>query len=56
MRSNLILRTDSYKSSQWKQYPKGSEELFSYFESRGGVYPETVFFWSSVLFKGRALV
>jgi len=44
MKSNLILRTDSYKASQWKQYPPGSTSLFSYFESRGGVYPETVFF------------
>lgn len=44
MKSNLILRTDSYKASQWKQYPKGSEKLFSYFESRGGVYYGTIFF------------
>ena len=41
---NLILRTDSYKSSQWKQYPPLSNYLFSYFESRGGVYPSTITF------------
>jgi nicotinamide phosphoribosyltransferase len=44
MKSNLILRTDSYKSSQWKQYAENTSYLFSYFESRGGVYPETIFF------------
>ena len=44
MKSNLILMTDSYKASQWKQYPPGSSYLFSYFESRGGFYPETIFF------------
>lgn len=41
---NFILRTDSYKSSQWKQYPPNATNLFSYFESRGGVYPAMVFF------------
>jgi len=44
MSKNLILRTDSYKASQWKQYPDGASGLFSYFESRGGIYPETIFF------------
>ena len=42
--NNLILRTDSYKSSQWKQYAPNSSELFSYLESRGGVFPATIFF------------
>lgn len=32
---NLILCTDSYKYSHWKQYPKGTEYVYSYFESRG---------------------
>lgn len=32
---NLILATDSYKYSHWKQYPKGTEYVYSYFESRG---------------------
>lgn len=44
MTNNLILRTDSYKASQWKQYPENSSYLFSYLESRGGLYPETIFF------------
>ena len=42
--NNLILRTDSYKSSQWEQYAPNSSELFSYLESRGGVFPATIFF------------
>ncbi|CAB4196887.1 PncB Nicotinic acid phosphoribosyltransferase [uncultured Caudovirales phage] len=41
---NLILKSDSYKFSQWKQYPENSSNLFSYFESRGGVYKDTLFF------------
>lgn len=42
--NNLLLRTDSYKPSHWKQYPPGTDTVYSYFESRGGRYPETVFF------------
>lgn len=41
---NLILATDSYKVSHWKQYPPGTSGVFSFFESRGGEFPETVFF------------
>jgi nicotinamide phosphoribosyltransferase len=33
--SNLILNTDSYKVSQFKQYPPGTTHIFSYGESRG---------------------
>lgn len=43
-KNNLILKTDSYKASQYKQYVPGATSLFSYLESRGGVYPETLFF------------
>lgn len=43
--SNIVLLTDSYKLSHWKQYPKGSEIVVSYLESRkGGIFPETCFF------------
>ena len=35
---------DSYKSSHWRQYPPGTTSLFSYIESRGGLYDYTVFF------------
>jgi nicotinamide phosphoribosyltransferase len=41
---NVILLTDSYKVSHYKQYPPGSELVYSYFESRGGQFPEVVFF------------
>lgn len=41
---NIILDTDSYKSSHYLQYPKGTTLLFSYLESRGGKYPQTRFF------------
>lgn len=41
---NLILDTDSYKASHYKQYPNGTQGLFSYLESRGGKYDRTVFF------------
>lgn len=41
---NLILDTDSYKSSHFLQYPPGTTRLFSYLESRGGRYPATRFF------------
>ncbi|GGL08964.1 nicotinate phosphoribosyltransferase [Deinococcus radiotolerans] len=41
---NIILDTDSYKSSHFLQYPKGTTRLFSYLESRGGKYPQTRFF------------
>ena len=44
MNDNLILMTDSYKVGHWPQYPPGTENVYSYFESRGGMYPQTVFF------------
>jgi len=49
--NNLILKTDSYKASQYKQYPKETTRLFSYAESRGGIYPETIFFGLQYLVK-----
>lgn len=41
---NLILATDSYKVSHHKQYPKGTTNVYSYFESRGGQFNDVVFF------------
>lgn len=41
---NIILDTDSYKSSHFLQYPPHTTRLFSYLESRGGKYPATRFF------------
>lgn len=42
-RKNIILNSDSYKYSQWPQYPMGTEYVYSYIESRGGDYDELVF-------------
>ncbi|MGM8891608.1 nicotinate phosphoribosyltransferase [Psychrobacter sp. 1Y1] len=41
--NNLILNSDSYKTSHWVQYPSGSEYLSSYVEARKGDY-DVVFF------------
>ena len=41
---NIILNTDSYKVSMFKQYPVGTTGVYSYIESRGGRYDSTVFF------------
>jgi len=41
---NIILATDSYKVSHYRQYPKGTEYVYSYFESRGGKFDEICFF------------
>ena len=41
---NICLNTDSYKVSMWKQYPPGTENVYSYIESRGGRYSSTVVF------------
>jgi nicotinamide phosphoribosyltransferase len=41
---NPIMDTDSYKASHWLQYPPDVSSMYSYFESRGGRYRETVFF------------
>lgn len=48
---NLILMTDSYKASHWKQYPPGTTEVYSYIEARGGDFPETVFFGLQIFLK-----
>ena len=41
---NLLLRTDSYKVTHWRQYPPGTQYVYSYFESRGGKFHDVVFF------------
>lgn len=41
---NIILKTDGYKPSHWKQYPKNTQIVHSYFESRGGEFDEICFF------------
>ena len=41
--TSMVTRTDSYKFSQFLQYPKGTTHVSSYIESRGGE-DESVFF------------
>lgn len=41
---NFLLRTDSYKFTHWKQYPPKTTGIYSYLESRGGMFAATVFF------------
>ena len=49
---NIVLATDSYKLNHWAQYPKGTEKVYSYFESRAGAeYPYTVFFGLQYIIK-----
>src|SRR5215470_9547873 len=44
LRRNLVLQTDSYKFTHWKQYPPGTQFVYSYLESRGGMFDQTLFF------------
>lgn len=44
MRDNILLDTDSYKLSHWVQYPPNTTSMYSYLESRGGKYGNTVMF------------
>jgi len=41
---NILLNTDSYKVSMFKQYPASTTGVYSYIESRGGRYNSTVMF------------
>lgn len=41
---NLLLQTDSYKLTHFDFYPPRTQYVYSYLESRGGMFPETVFF------------
>ena len=41
---SIILNSDSYKYSMWAQYPANTEYVYSYIESRGGPWDETLFF------------
>jgi nicotinamide phosphoribosyltransferase len=49
--NNIMLQTDSYKASHYVQYPPGTTKVYSYFESRGGDFKETVFFGLQYILK-----
>ena len=51
MQPNIILLTDSYKLSHYKQYPTGTSQIYSYFESRGGEFEGVTFFGLQYLLK-----
>lgn len=44
MSRNLAILTDAYKVSHYRMYPKGTEEMSFYFESRGGRWNRSLFF------------
>ena len=44
MRTNLLLLADAYKYSHYKLYVPGTTKIYSYLESRGGMFDETVFY------------
>jgi nicotinamide phosphoribosyltransferase len=43
-RENLILLADAYKYAHHKLYYPGTSKIYSYLESRGGMFNETIFF------------
>jgi len=51
LNDNLLLLTDSYKVSHAKQYPPGTQNVYSYFESRGGEFDRVLFFGLQYLLK-----
>lgn len=53
--NNIILNTDSYKSSHFLQYPPETQFVSSYIESRGGDYAEIVFFGLQLFIKSYLL-
>ena len=48
---NLVAATDSYKITHWRQYPAWTKTIFSFFESRGGEFPEVTFFGLQYILK-----
>ena len=51
MEENFLMLTDSYKITHHLQYPPDTETIFSYFESRGGKWKETLFFGLQYILK-----
>lgn len=50
-RNNLVLMPDAYKYAHHKFYYPGTTEIYSYLESRGGMFDETVFFGLQYILK-----
>lgn len=51
MAFNPIINTDSYKLSHWKQYPPGTDGMYSYVAARGGTASHVLFFGLQALLK-----
>lgn len=51
MEPNILLLTDSYKPTHWKQLPKGVTILRSYLESRGGKFNNTLVYGFQYIIK-----
>lgn len=49
--NNLVLLADAYKYSHHKLYMPGTTNVYSYLESRGGKFDETVFFGLQYILK-----
>lgn len=45
---NPVMAGDSYKYAHPFIYPNGMTAMSSYLSARYGVWPKTVFFWSSI--------
>lgn len=50
-RENILLLADAYKYSHHKLYYPGTTKIYSYLESRGGEFGETVFFGLQYILK-----
>ena len=48
---NIIILSDSYKVSHYRQYPPGTQHVYSYFESRGGKFADVLFFGLQYIIK-----
>ena len=48
---NILLITDSYKLAHYVQYPPKTQYVYSYFESRGGLFSESCFFGLQYIIK-----
>ncbi len=52
MLNNILLMTDSYKASHYRQYPERTNKIYSYLEARvGGEFKEVMFFGLQYILK-----
>lgn len=51
LNDNLLMLADSYKMCHWWMYPKDTKQIYSYFESRGGIFDNVRFFGLQYILK-----